>query len=269
VVTGFQGKTAQNDFTTLGRGGSDTTATALGAALQAEIVDIFTDVDGILTADPKIVEDARQLSQVSFTEICNMAYNGAKVIHPRAVEIAMQANMPVRVRSTFAETEGTLVTSRHDARDAGTGVDDRHVTAIAHVAGITQIQILQEERQRDLQPKVFQTMADSGISVDFINVYPSGIVFTVPDAVSDRAVHKLRDLGCEPATVKGCAKVSVIGGGITGVPGIMARIVDALSTEGITILQSADSNITIWVLVRGEDMVGAVKALHRKFLLHD
>ena len=95
-------------MTTLGRGGSDTSATALGAALKAEIVDIFTDVNGILTADPRIVEDAKPLPRVSFTEICNMAHNGAKVIHPRAVEIAMQANIPIRVRSTFTKEEGTL-----------------------------------------------------------------------------------------------------------------------------------------------------------------
>lgn len=108
VVTGFQGITNGNDLTTLGRGGSDTSATALGAALKAEMVEIFTDVDGILTADPRIVEDAKPLSHVSFAEICNMAHSGAKVIHPRAVEIAMLANVPVRVRSTFfSKGEGT------------------------------------------------------------------------------------------------------------------------------------------------------------------
>ncbi|MBE0344005.1 aspartate kinase, partial [Paenibacillus sp. 28ISP30-2] len=108
IVTGFQGQTANGDMTTLGRGGSDTSATALGAALHADMVDIYTDVNGILTADPRIVENAKPLAHVSYTEICNMAHQGAKVIHPRAVEIAMQANIPVRVRSTFSEGEGTL-----------------------------------------------------------------------------------------------------------------------------------------------------------------
>ncbi|WP_040948734.1 aspartate kinase [Gorillibacterium massiliense] len=269
VVTGFQGRTAQSEITTLGRGGSDTTATALGVALQAEIVDIFTDVDGILTADPKIVEDATQISQVTFTEICNMAYNGAKVIHPRAVEIAMQANMPVRVRSTFSDAEGTLVTSRHDARDTGAGVGDRFVTAIAHSAGVTQIRVSKPEGLKDFQPKVFRAMADNGISIDFINVNPEGLEYTVPDSVADKALRLLEELGCAPDAVSHCAKVSAIGGGINGVPGIMAWIVEALAAETVTILQSADSNTTIWVLVRGEDMVKAVKALHRKFLLHE
>jgi len=268
VVTGFQGKTAANDVTTLGRGGSDTTATALGVALQADIVDIFTDVDGVLTADPKIVQDARQLPKLSFTEICNMAYNGAKVIHPRAVEIAMQANMPVRVRSTFSDTTGTLVTGIHNSREQKGKIGERTVTAIAHVANVTQIQINQGEGQYDLQLKVFKAMAQQGISVDFINVYPSGLVFTVSDAVSLRAVSTLREMGYEPHFLKGCAKVSVIGGGISGVPGIMAHIVEALTEQDVTILQSADSNITIWVLVHGGDMIRAVQALHSKFQLN-
>ncbi|WJH33302.1 aspartate kinase [Paenibacillus sp. CC-CFT747] len=264
IVTGFQGRTDSWDFTTLGRGGSDTTATALGAALKAEIVDIFTDVNGILTADPKLVHDARPLERVTFTEICNMAYNGAKVIHPRAVELAMQANIPIRVRSTFDTGEGTLVTSA----EAGSPVTDRFVTGIAHVSGVTQIQVDQTEGEYDLQLKVFKAMAQERISVDFINVNPSGMVYTVADSERERAEAAIRSLGCTARTVPGCAKVSVIGGGINGVPGIMARIVEALTGEGISILQSADSNTTIWVLVEGKNLVQAVQVLHKQFQLH-
>lgn len=110
IVTGFQGSTTDGEMTTLGRGGSDTTATALGGALRAECVDIFTDVEGIMTADPRIVKDATQLDKVTYTEICNLAFQGAKVIHPRAVEIAMQTNVPIRVRATMSDHPGTLVT---------------------------------------------------------------------------------------------------------------------------------------------------------------
>lgn len=268
IVTGFQGRTSSHDFTTLGRGGSDTSATALGAALKAEVVDIFTDVNGILTADPRIVEDARPLTRVSFTEICNMAHNGAKVIHPRAVEVAMHANIPIRVRSTFSKEEGTLVTSMDAIRLAPNDVADRFVTGIAHFTNITQIQVSSSEGQYDLQLKVFKTMAQHQISVDFINVNPSGVVYTVFDHEADRALRLLREQGYEPKHSSGCAKVSVIGGGMNGVPGIMAHIVEALTEDDIRILQSADSNTTIWVLVRGEDMVQAVRALHRKFDLH-
>lgn len=267
IVTGFQGKTPDGDITTLGRGGSDTSATALGVALKAEMVDIFTDVGGILTADPRIVEDAKRLDQVSYTEICNMAYNGAKVIHPRAVEVAMQANMPIRVRSTFMEDEGTLVANFDALSRESKEVKDRYVTGIAHVSNVTQIQVANKDNRFDLHLNVFKAMAERGISVDFINVNPSGVVYTVLDYERQRAEDALNSLGYEALMYSGCAKVSVVGGGIHGVPGVMARIVEALTEEDITILQSADSNATIWVLVHGEDMIRGVRALHRKFQL--
>jgi aspartate kinase, monofunctional class len=263
IVTGFQGSTESGDMTTLGRGGSDTSATALGAALRAEMVDIYTDVNGILTADPRIVENAKPLQVVSYAEICNMARQGAKVIHPRAVEIAQQARIPVRVRSTFSSDEGTLV-----ADAALTPVADRQATGIAHVSGVTQISVKAIEGRSDVQLQVFQTMAKHHISVDFINVTPSGAVYTVFDQDAERAVSVLQECGYDPLAIRGCAKVSVIGGGMNGVPGVMARIVEALTEEGITIMQSADSNTTIWVLVKADDMVKAVRALHAKFELH-
>jgi aspartate kinase len=267
IVTGFQGKTSQDELTTLGRGGSDTSATALGAALKAEFVDIFTDVNGILTADPRIVEDAKPLQRVSFAEICNMAHNGAKVIHPRAVEVAMQANIPIRVRSTFTKEEGTLVTASDQLSSEINHVKDRFVTGIAHFTNITQIQVAAVDGEFDLQLRVFKTMAQHQISVDFINVNPSGVVYTVFDHEAERAVQLLKAQGYEPKFTSGCAKVSMIGGGMNGVPGIMAHIVEALTVEDIRILQSADSNTTIWVLVQGVDMIKSVRALHRKFNL--
>lgn len=267
IVAGFQGQTSGGDLTTLGRGGSDTSATALGAALKAEVVDIFTDVSGILTADPRIVEDAKPLDVVSYTEICNMAHLGAKVIHPRAVEMAMQAGIPVRVRSTFNKHPGTLVTHPEAMKQSGT-LHDRFVTGIAHVPGISQIRVAAQEGAFDLQLRVFKAMARERISVDFINVNPSGVVYTVFDQETDRALKALAELGLTPLITSHCAKVSIVGGGMNGVPGIMATIVEALTDQDIQILQSADSNTTIWVLVQGEDMARAVRALHRKFNLH-
>lgn len=267
IVTGFQGQTESGDFTTLGRGGSDTSATALGSALRAEMVDIYTDVNGILTADPRIVEDARPLSHVSYSEICNMAHQGAKVIHPRAVEIAMQSLIPVRVRSTFTDSEGTLVTQPDGFKDVQMGIVDRFVTGVAYVSNITQISV-DCDRTEGLQLKVFKTMAENSISVDFINVTPTGVLYTVFDSDSERAISALQGLNLKPKSLSGCSKVSVIGGGINGVPGIMARIVEALSEHDIPILQSADSNTTIWLLVKKEDMVQALRALHSKFELH-
>lgn len=268
IVAGFQGETAEGDFTTLGRGGSDTSATALGAALKAEIVDIFTDVSGILTADPRIVADAQPLTVVSYMEICNMAHLGAKVIHPRAVEIAMHAGIPVRVRSTFSKDPGTLVTHPDAVKAEAGSVQDRFVTGIAHVPGVSQIRVSAKEGGYDLQLKVFKAMARQRISVDFINVNPSGVVYTVFDYEANRAADTLMELGLTPQITPNCAKVSIIGGGMSGVPGIMAHIVEALTEEDVQILQSADSNATIWVLVQEEDMAKAVRALHKQFKLY-
>lgn len=268
IVTGFQGQNQGGDFTTLGRGGSDTSATALGAALHAEMVDIYTDVDGILTADPRIVEDAQPLDYVSYTEICNMAHQGAKVIHPRAVEIAMQSGIPVRVRSTFSESEGTLVANPEGFKDVQLGIVDRYVTGIAYVANVTQIRVESSGKGADnLQLKVFKAMAENAISVDFISVTPTGVAYTVFDRDSAKAEAVLHSMNLSPSILTGCAKVSVIGGGINGVPGIMAKIVEALTEQNIQILQSADSNTTIWVLVNKEDMVQSLRALHTKFEL--
>ncbi|WP_461200477.1 aspartate kinase [Anoxybacillus sp. TBDG-1] len=264
VVAGFQGAAENGDVTTIGRGGSDTSAAALGAALGAEWIDIFTDVEGVMTADPRIVENARPLDVVTYTEICNMAYQGAKVIHPRAVEIAMQAKVPLRIRSTYSDAPGTLVTS---IGKKGSDVKERLVTGIAHVSNITQIKVPAKEGHYDLQAEVFKAMANEGISVDFINISPNGVVYTVSSDVADRAIATLQKLGYEPTVTRGCAKVSTVGAGIAGVPGVTAKIVTALSERGIQILQSADSHTTIWVLVKEEHLKEAVNALHDAFQL--
>lgn len=265
IVTGFQGVTLQHEYTTLGRGGSDTTATAIGGALRAEYVDIFTDVDGVLTADPQIVDDAQPLAHISFAEICNMAYCGAKVIHPRAVEVAMQARVPIRIRSTFKNGPGTLV--NHQA-PANLRIQDRTVTAIAHVPHMTQIRVHATEGITDLQLSVFKAMAKHQISVDCINVNPASVIFSVTNDHAETALQSLRDSGYHPEYLPDCAIVSVIGGGMNGTPGIMAQIVEALTLEDIPILQTADSYTTIWILVRTSHMASAIRALHRKFDLH-
>ncbi|WP_332630627.1 aspartate kinase [Halalkalibacter flavus] len=265
VVAGFQGQTFDGQTTTLGRGGSDTSATALGAAVQAEWVDIFTDVEGVMTADPRIVEDARALDAMSYEEICNMAYQGAKVIHPRAVEVAMQARIPIRIRSTYSNGIGTLVTAK--IAKPTTEVKDRVITGIANLANVAQIKVSAKQGEYDLQEKVFKAMATAEISVDFININLRGVCYTVMENVADKAIEVLHQMGYEPEVTRNCAKVSAVGAGMTGVPGVTAKIVSALSKQNIQILQSADSHTTIWVLVKEKDMVKAVNALHHMFQL--
>ncbi|MFZ4454207.1 aspartate kinase [Salibacterium aidingense] len=265
VVAGFQGAGAGGEITTLGRGGSDTSAAALAAALSAAYVDIFTDVDGVMTADPGMVKEASIIESVTYEEICNMAYQGAKVIHPRAVEIARQADIPIRIRSTISGRPGTFISSRKE-KEIDSGLQDRHVTGIAHMSGLSQITV----RSKDyltLQDTVFQEMAQAGISVDFINIQPTAIVYTVPDERAGEAVRLLKDKGYEPEWLSHCTKVSAVGAGMTGVPGVAAKVVAALTKENIQIYQSADSHTTIWVLVKKEDEQKAVAALHHTFQL--
>ncbi|HIW32185.1 MAG TPA: aspartate kinase [Candidatus Paenibacillus intestinavium] len=267
IVTGFQGRTPNHDVTTLGRGGSDTTATALGAALHAQYVDIYTDVNGVLTADPKVVTDAKPIATLSYAEICHMAREGAKVVHPRAVEIAQQARIPVRVRSTFSDEEGTLVKDpawEHNEH----AVLDRHVTGIAHVAGITQLTVHSPDADHRAPQLLFQTLARHGISVDFINVTLNGAVFTVHSEQANEAKQLLEAQNLVVKLESSCAKISIIGGGMNGQPGVMANIITALSDHNVPILQSADSNAAIWVLVKEQHMVEGIIALHSTFDLN-
>src|SRR5690625_2006263 len=267
VIAGFQGRTETGDITTIGRGGSDTTAVAFGAALQAECVEIFTDVNGIMTADPRVVDAAKPIDIVTYTEISNLAYQGAKVIHPRAVEIAMQAKIPIRIRSTYLEDPGTLITSSRE-QEIGIDIPDRLVTGIAHIDAITQIHVPIKETALDDQAIIFQTMADAGISVDFINISPSHVLYTVPDDVADHAAKLLKEKDFTVDLTKSCAKVSAVGAGMTGIPGVTAKIMNALVKNNVQILQSADSHTTIWVLIRDEHLKVAVNALHEAFELN-
>ena len=270
VVTGFQGVTEDGQITTLGRGGSDTTAAALGVALNAEAIDIYTDVEGIMTADPRIVEDAKILEVVSYNDICHLAHQGAKVIHPRAVEIAMQKNIPLRVKCTFTDAPGTLVTNVQPDMSIGSDIiGDRIITGIAYTPNVTQlkINIQNEENKSQAVKKIFKGMALADISVDFISVQPESVLYTVRDELADKALKILKNMGFEPEALPNCAKVALVGGGIADVPGVMADMVEALAESGVEILQSADSHTTIWVLVTKEQMVTAVKSLHHKFQL--
>jgi aspartate kinase len=267
IVAGFQGQTEDGLVTTLGRGGSDTSAAALGVALNAEAIDIYTDVEGIMTADPRIVKDAKVLDVITYNEICQLAHEGAKVIHPRAVEIAMQKNIPLRVKCTFSDAPGTLVTSSTDDRTVEIK-KDRVITGITHIPNVTQLRVYTSEFEAEQpQLKIFKAMALSGISVDFINIHPDVVIYTVKDDVSDRAVQILENMGFSPNVTPSCAKVSAVGAGMAGVPGVMASIIEALAAENIKILQTADSHSTIWCLVKQDEMERAIRALHRHFSL--
>lgn len=265
VVAGFQGVSEAGDITTLGRGGSDTTAAALGVALQAEVVEIYTDVDGIKTADPRLVPDARTIEQMTYEEVFQMAHGGAKVIHPRAVEIAMRHDVPLRVRSTFAESPGTLV-----ARTSGDSLcpEPRHtrpVTGVTHVAGLTRFTINAGSGTLINHANTFRALANDGISVDMIAVTPACCAFVVDSNLAERAADVLQVIGLPAEMIPNCAKVSVVGAGMRGRPGVMASISEALQLVGVEILQTVDSHTTISCLVHSGDLEKAAKALHSRF----
>ncbi|MGE5584583.1 MAG: aspartate kinase [Bacillota bacterium] len=258
VVAGFQGVTEDGEITTLGRGGSDTTATALGVALQAECVEIYTDVEGVMSVDPKIVPEARLISAITYFEVEELASNGAKVVHPRAVHIAQQGGIPVRVRSTFAESEGTFITD---------DVARRVITGIAHVDGLTRIEAVYPSAAEPSRSRVaiLKAISTVGINVDFINVTPRAILFTVKDEFAQAAEEALRSEGFACHVMAECAKVSVVGAGMQEVPGVMARVVESLHRAGVHIMQTVDSEITISCLIDQASVSKAVRALYDEF----
>lgn len=270
VVAGFQGLSETGDVTTLGRGGSDTTAAALGVALRAELVEIYTDVDGVKTADPRIVPEARTLRVVSYEEIFQLANQGARIVHPRAVELAMRANVPVRVRSTFAdpaEDAGTLITHAYEV--SGEWPESgRVVIGVAQSPDMVLCSVDGGGGPEDAV-RIFRGLAEAGISVDLINVAPDRRRFVVSGEDAPRTCRILEDQGFHVEMRPECAKVSVVGTGMRGLPGVMAMIAEALQREGIPILQTADSHVTISCLVPCQDMERAVQALHRTFRLDE
>jgi aspartate kinase len=265
VVAGFQGISREGFVTTLGRGGSDTTAAAIGAALGAAAVEIYTDVDGIKTADPRLVPTAATIHQIDYEETFQLAHMGAKVIHPRAVEIARQFQIPLRVLSTFEDGEGTVIAPRRETIDLWQNRrSDRSVVGVTHLTGICQV-LVQPERTTPVA--VFRALADHGISVDLINVSEEALSFTVAEDRAEEADTLLAGLGVAHTLRRGVAKVSIVGSAIHGLPGVMAHVAEALAAAGATILASSDSHLSISCLIPAEKSREAVQALHQKFNL--
>ncbi|MGI6627143.1 MAG: aspartate kinase [Bacillota bacterium] len=267
VVAGFQGRAESGDITTLGRGGSDTTATALGGVLQAECIEIYTDVEGIMTADPRVVQSARTIPLVTYDEVVHLAWEGAKVIHPRAVEIAKRAQIPVWVRSLKPESKKTIIANEEDRETPWLFLrDNTPVTGIAYVPGLAHIVsgLRPDGQMQDLMG-VLSALAD--ISLDLINVFPDRLSFVISEEWTDRALSCLEDAGICANVQRGKAKVTVIGHGMHGKSGVMSEVAAALATQGIRIYASSDSNITISCLVDEKRVGCAVNALHSAFNL--
>ncbi|CAH2213968.1 aspartate kinase [Tepidibacter aestuarii] len=266
VVTGFQGVTENGEVTTLGRGGSDTSAVIVGAGLNARVVEIYTDVDGIMTADPRIEPNAKVIECINYEEVFQMAEKGAKVIHPRAVEIAKNNNIILKIKNTLNPGNGTSIGS-YLSKEIDTYMNNNKdlMTGIANANGIVQVKIM--DCEETIFTDVLSDMEQNDISIDMINFFVKEKAFTI-DEEKSKCLEKLLDkYSINYEIVEDCSKVTLIGSRINGIPGVMVRIVRVLSQEKIEILQTSDSRMTISCLIKKKDLIKAVNALHREFNL--
>lgn len=261
VVAGFQGVDKEGYFTTLGRGGSDTSAAILGVALNACEIQIFTDVDGMMTADPRIVGEAEVINKISYNEVFQLADQGAKVIHPRAVEIAMRGNVPLSIKNTMTSSEGTLIDNLGDINDT------RYISGITHQPGRIQVRIkLDDNEDNKYYKQVLEILAKNNISLDLINIFPREKVFTIHESVKEIFQGLMSTHNLNYTLIENLSTVAVVGSRMKGIPGIMARILVALDKENIEVLQTADSHMTIWCLVETSKIQLSIQALHKAFM---
>ena len=270
VVAGFQGVDAQGSITTLGRGGSDTSAVALAAALTADACEIYTDVDGVYTSDPRIVPQARKLARIAYDEMLELASLGAKVLQIRSVEFAKRYRVRVHVRSSFAESEGTWVVEEDSS------MEEVSVAGVAYDRDEAKLTLLRVPDRPGLAARVFGPIARANIVVDMIiqNASADGttdLTFTVPKADYAKARGLIEAIANEIGArgVSGetdVAKVSIVGVGMRAHAGIAARMFEVLSTEGINIQMISTSEIKISVIVDAKYTELAVRALHDAFI---
>ena len=263
VIAGFQGMTESGDITTLGRGGTDLSAIALGHALNAERIDIYTDVAGAMTGDPRRVNGAHTIDRASLEEMTELAQHGAKVMHHKAADYAQRTQTPYAIRS-LETGEGTIVDTRLEPRRPVTGV-----TASGRVTWIRAIRGDIEDRQRRMQVEMnmFERLAGAGISIDQVTINQAGVMFVVEGDRGEDIRKLLGDLNVAVRVREACSKLSVVGEGMRYEPGVIHRIVSALSTANIEIIHCTDSNITVSILVPAADAARAEQAVHDAFHL--
>jgi aspartate kinase len=270
VVAGFQGINEFSDVTTLGRGGSDTTAVAIAAALRADVCEIYTDVEGVFTTDPRIVREARKLDKISYDEMLEMASLGAKVLHNRSVEFAKKFNVPLVVRSSFNDAPGTLVIK--EDKD----MEEIVISGVAADKNQARVTIMGVPDRPGIAARVFNTLADANIVIDMIvqnistETQATDISFTVSKKDSRKAEEVTRkvseELGVKGVTMNtDVAKVSVVGVGMQSHVGVAAKMFEVLSKEGVNIMMISTSEIKISCVIDVEKTDTAVRTLHKAF----
>jgi aspartate kinase len=278
IVAGFQGVSQNSkDITTLGRGGSDTTAVALAAALAADVCEIYTDVDGVFTADPRIVPAARRIPAISYEEMMEMAACGAKVLQLRCVEYARRYDMPIHVRSSFSQRTGTWVSNAPQGGQEEPGMEQPIISGVAHDRSEAKITVAGVPDVVGEAAKIFRVIADAGINIDMIvqNISAAttgltDISFTLPRADGEAAMAALRavqaDIGFESLLYDDrIGKVSLVGAGMRSHPGVSATFFTALAEAGVNIEMISTSEIRISVVVDQNEVDAAVTAAHKAF----
>jgi aspartate kinase len=272
IVAGFQGVSRETkDITTLGRGGSDTTAVAMAAALEADVCEIYTDVDGVFTADPRIVPDARKLDRLAYEEMLELAAQGAKVLQVRSVEFGRNHGVRIHVRSSFNDSEGTWIVPQEEI------MEDAIISGVAHDTSEAKVTVVGVPDRPGVAAGMFGALADANINVDMIvqNISSEGrtdISFTVPRGEVDQAREliesRMGDIGAERVIVNpSVAKVALVGAGMKTHPGIAARMFGALSRAGVNIQMISTSTIRVSVIIDDVLVEEAVRAVHAEFAL--
>ncbi|NBO26203.1 MAG: aspartate kinase [Actinobacteria bacterium] len=285
IVAGFQGVSQDTkDITTLGRGGSDLTAVAIAAALYADVCEIYTDVDGIFSADPRIAAKARHVPRITYDEMMELAAAGAKVLHLRCVEYAKRFDLPIHVRSSFSDKEGTFViadltdqSKLNKLSKVGAIMEQPIIAGVAHDLGDAKITVVGVPDRPGMAAAIFQAVADSGINMDMIvqnvSVHESGatdVTFTCPRGDAAKAELALRRIEKEVNfkdidTDENIAKISLVGAGMRSHPGVSATFFKAIANAGVNVEMISTSEIRISVVTRAEDAEKAVTAIHTAF----
>jgi aspartate kinase len=278
IVAGFQGVSqTTKDITTLGRGGTDTTAVALAAALRADVCEIYTDVDGVFSADPRIVPTARRIPRISYEEMLELAASGAKVLVPRCVEYARRYEVPVHVRSSFSDKTGTWVMGHATDESEEAGMEQAIISGVAHDRSEAKITVVGVPDRVGEAARIFGIVAAAGINIDMIVQNVSAIAtgrtdisFTLPVADGQQALDLLRGaqstVGFQEVLYDDLiGKVSLIGAGMRSHPGISAKFFAALAEAGVNIQMISTSEIRISVVLSQDDVDAAVQATHKAF----
>lgn len=263
VVAGFQGITEEGDVSTLGRGGTDLTAIALGHALDAERVDIYTDVSGAMTGDPKRIAGAHTIERASLEEMTELAQHGAKVMHHKAAELARRTGTPYAIKG-LQSGQGTVIDEEASL--------DRPVTGVTASGRVTWIRVIRgdiedQKRRMQVEMQMFERIAEADISIDQVTINQAGAMFVVEGDRGTEIRALLGDLNLAVRVREACSKLSVVGAGMRDAPGVILRIVRALSGANIEIIHCTDSNITVSILVPAADAQRAEQAVHDEFHL--